>query len=78
MGDEELVGLNDAARETGLSREWLRQLYHRGDLPGSQKIGNAIGIPRRHVDRLKQQPHKPRAGWPMGRPRKLAPTADRP
>lgn len=72
MGDDELIGLAKAADETGLSREWLRQLYHRGDLPGAQQVGNSIGIPRRHVDRLKRQPHLPRAGWPKGKPRKPA------
>jgi predicted DNA-binding transcriptional regulator AlpA len=75
MGDDELIGLAKAANETGLSREWLRKLYHRGDLPGSQMVGNAIGIPRRHVDQLKRQPHRPRAGWPKGRPRKQTPPA---
>jgi hypothetical protein len=73
MGDDELVGLADAAKETGLSREWLRQLVNRGDITGAVRVGNAIGIPRREVRRLKKQPHRPRAGWPKGRPRKAPP-----
>jgi excisionase family DNA binding protein len=70
MGDGELIGLGEAAQTTGLSREWLRKLYHRGELPGAAMVGNSIGIPRREVNRLKRDPHKPRAGWPKGRPRK--------
>lgn len=73
MGDGELVGLSQASKETGLSREWLRKLYNRGEFPGAQMVGNAIGIPREEVDRLKAQPHRPRAGWPKGKPRKPAP-----
>ena len=73
MGGEELVGLTEASKLTGLSREWLRLLYHRGELPGAQKVGNSIGIPRRHVARLKAAPHRPRAGWPKGKPRKQPP-----
>ena len=65
-----MVGLADAAKETGLSREWLRRLYHRGEFPGAQEVGNSIGIPQEHVDRLKKQPHRPRAGWPKGKSRK--------
>lgn len=75
MGDDELVGLSKAAEATGLSREWLRQLYHRGDIPGARMVGNSIGIPESQVKRLKAQPHRPRAGWPKGKPRK-APPAD--
>lgn len=70
-----MVGLSEAARETGLSREWLRRLYHRGELPGAQRVGNTIGIPQRHVDRLKEAPHRKRAGWPKGKPRKPSPPA---
>lgn len=73
MGDGKLVGLTDAARETGLSREWLRKLFHRGELPGAQRVGNSIGIPEDEVARLKEHPHKSRAGWPKGKPRKPAP-----
>lgn len=73
MGGDKLVGLSEAARETGLSREWLRRLHHAGKLPGSQQVGNSIGIPEREVDRLKADPHRPRAGWPKGKPRKPTP-----
>lgn len=75
MGDDELIGLAKAADETGLSREWLRRLYHAGDLPGSKRVGNSIGIPAHHVKRLKETPHKARAGWPKGKPRKPQPPA---
>jgi predicted DNA-binding transcriptional regulator AlpA len=78
MGDDALIGLSEAAEKTGLSREWLRKLYHRGDLPGAQKVGNSIGIPTRHVERLKLHPHRPRAGWPKGTPRPRRPAADQP
>lgn len=64
-----MVGLTKAAEETGLSREWLRRLARDGKITGAQRVGNSIGIPQSEVDRLKEQPHLPRAGWPKGKPR---------
>ena len=72
MGDDELIGLAKASEETGLSREWLRKLFHAGELPGAQRVGNTIGIPRRHVVRLRDTPRR-HGGWPKGKPRKPTP-----
>lgn len=71
MGDEELVGLAEAARELDGSREWLRKLIHRGEVRYVQ-VGRTYGIPRSEIRRLKKLP-KRTGGWPAGRPRNPRP-----
>ena len=74
MGDDRLVGLTEAARITGRSREWLRRMVNDGKIAGAVRVGNSIGIPDREVSRIRDTP-KQRGGWPKGKPRKPAPDA---
>ena len=71
MGDEDLVGLAEAAEQIGGSREWLRKLIHRGEVRYVQ-VGRTYGIPRAEIRRLKASP-KRHGGWPKGKPRKPTP-----
>lgn len=64
--DEELVLVAEAARETGYSAEWLRQLIDTGKVRG-KRVGRFYVMPDTEVRRLKAEPRSKR-----GRPRKPA------
>ena len=66
MEDEELVLVAEAARQTGYSAEWLRQLIDTGKVRG-KRIGRYYAIPETEVRRLKERPRS-KAGRPR-RPR---------
>jgi excisionase family DNA binding protein len=67
--DEELVLVAEAARRTGYSSEWLRQLIDAGKVRG-KRVGRFYVMPETEVSRLRQEPRSRR-----GRPRKQAPPA---
>lgn len=70
VGEEELVLVAEAARKTGYSAEWLRQLIDAGKVRG-KKVGRYYVMPETEVRRLCDEPRSRR-----GRPRKRPPATD--
>jgi hypothetical protein len=64
MEDEELVLVAEAARETGYSAEWLRQLIDAGKVRG-KRVGRFYVMPKTEVSRLRKEPRS-RRGRPRG------------
>lgn len=67
VGDDKLVLVAEAARATGYSAEWLRQLIDAGKVKG-EKVGRYYAMPESEVERLRQEPRSRR-----GRPRRPPP-----
>ena len=44
--NEKYISISDATEITKLSRVWLFNLYRQGRIPGAQKIGHDVVIPR--------------------------------
>lgn len=64
MSEEELVTLTTVAKETGYSRERLRQFAAKGELP-AQLLGKTWVVKRSDVSRFLSE-HHPKTGRPRG------------